>query len=101
MPDSPTPSAARRAWRFLVMFACVLGASGILLAAILSARVQRNADRGELAVCAVLSYAEDTLAQTPPEQKAQNPMGVARFEKLIADMRATKIHCPPKDKEVK
>lgn len=52
-------------------------------------------------MCAVLSYAEDTLAQTPPEQKAQNPMGVARFEKLIADMRATKIHCPPKDKEVK
>lgn len=94
MPISPTPSTARRTWRFLVMFACILGASGNLAAAILSQRVQRNADRSELAVCAVLRYAEDTLNASTPAQRAKNPEGSKRFERLITDMRATDIRCP-------
>jgi hypothetical protein len=97
----------------MVMFACILGASGILAAAILSDRVdnendterarlerlarevERNSDRSKLAICAVLRYAEDTLKNTPPEARENNPQAFDRFDTLVMDMKATEIQCPP------
>jgi hypothetical protein len=77
------------------MLGCLLGATGILAAAILSQRVQANTDRGTLAICAIIDYAESTLKNTPPEARADNPQAFNRFDQLIKDMKATGIKCPP------
>lgn len=98
MPDSPQPTISRRFWRIGVGLACVLGATGILLAAVLSQGVQHNANRQGLAICSIIKYGEDTLADTarnPRPTTSQQRASIMRFRKLVQDMRATGIHCPP------
>jgi hypothetical protein len=96
---------ARKAWRIIAALGCIMGASGILAAAILSRNVQHNTDqvdrsaqRGQQAICAIINYGEDTLAgirENPRPQTTQQRDAVARFRRLVKNMRATGIDCPP------
>lgn len=102
MPDSPTPAGGRRFWRFGVALSCVLGATGILLAAVLSRRVQENSDKSRQAVCAIINYGEDTLMgvrENPRPQTQQQREATQRFKTLVRRMRATGIYCPPPPKK--
>jgi predicted naringenin-chalcone synthase len=95
--DSPH-TRGRRAWRGIAALGCLLGATGILLAAVLTNRVDANAQRGALAICAIIDYGNDTLGDIktsrPPRTAAQK-QATERFRKLVFKMRATRIKCPP------
>lgn len=104
-PDSLEATRQRRAWRFISALGCLLGATGILLAAILSSnvrhytnKVDQQGHRGNLAICAIIDYGEATLKdihKNPvPEDKRQR-RAVSRFKNLVQDMKATGIECPP------
>jgi hypothetical protein len=96
---------ARRAWRIIAALGCIMGASGILAAAVLSQNVQHNTDqvddssqRGRLAICAIIEFGEETLASD--DNFKQNPNAeqkdaTLRFQRLVYKMKATGIECPP------
>lgn len=105
--DSPA-NRSRKAWRFVAALGCILGATGILLAAVLSRGVQHNTDqvdeseaRGRLAICAIINYGTETLTdikENPAPQTRAQKEAVSRFRELVQDMKATGIQCPPPPK---
>lgn len=94
MPDSLEATRTRRAWRFLAALGCLLGATGILVGALLFRGAQHNTNRGTQAICAIIEYGEDTLDSLPQNPNA-NPDAIRRFRKLVRDMRDTGVKCPP------
>lgn len=85
----------RRAWRFMAASGMVMGAIGLYLHAVGFNEREDTAYRGQRAICAIIIYSEETLRQTPPEAKEDNPQATIRFRTLIRDMRATGVQCPP------
>lgn len=95
-PDSLEATKQRRAWRFISALGCLLGATAILLAAVLAHNAEEAAKRGQKAICAIIVYSEDTLDQVknaPPQRTS--PGAVKRFRVLVHNMRATGVECPP------
>jgi hypothetical protein len=74
---------------------CILGALSLAINGLGFRDHEAVAYRSQRAICAVISYSEDTLKQYPPEARADNPQAAMRFEKLIRDMKATGVQCPP------
>lgn len=98
--DSPTQSGARKAWRFIAMLGCVLGGTGLLLNGLGFQDRNDTAFKSERAICALIKWSEETLDESPQVQSQQNPRGRVRFERLIGEMRATGVACPPRRRGV-
>jgi hypothetical protein len=106
-PDSAERTRQRRAWRVMSAFGCILGASAILLTAVkwtgTDARVSRQAETGQKAICAIIAYADQQAtiiekgapAQDGLPARPGNPRAAKSLHDLANDMRSTGIRCPP------
>jgi hypothetical protein len=94
MPDRVAGSNTRRAWRVMAAAGCLLGALSLTLHGLGFQERQETAYRSERAICAFIVWSEDSVAESTPEQRAQDPDGTARFVLLIRRMRATGVKCP-------
>jgi hypothetical protein len=92
MPDSPLQSRQRTAWRVLAALGCILGATALVVSALLSNGIKKATKHQEKAVCAVVRYAE----QQSDVLRVRSPDASRNLDKLVVRMRSTGIHCPPK-----
>lgn len=66
----------------------------VIVTGVLVDRIGGNAQRSATAICAVKEYAEATQDSIPNNPNVM-PDAVVRFNKLVADLRATGVKCKP------
>lgn len=66
----------------------------VIISGILINRTSDNTGRSAKAICAVKEYAEATQSAIPDSPGA-TPGAVARFNKLVEDLRSTGVKCRP------
>jgi hypothetical protein len=71
----------------------ISGAIFVMVSIIQIGKTEDNANRGAKAICAIIIYGENTLAQSPTVNA--NSDAAKRFSKLVHDMRATGVQCTP------
>lgn len=72
---------------------CILGATSLLFAAFGSRERDDQTERATKAICAVQSYAKDTLKDVSPQARVTNPKGIRRFDRLVKDLETTGVKC--------
>lgn len=107
MPDSELKEDRRQNWfdtilkkmmangtimRRWIAMGMISGVIFVIIAYNQAEKISKNATAGNKAICAIIIWGEDTKASSP---SVQNPAAAERFKRLLKDMRATNVTCPP------